>query len=86
MTLYMGTNRRGRAAAGGRYDNGFSQERGGRLPELESGVGRRAAVAGGGCASRLRVRYFTAEKLVGCRNELTTLATIGPFFSVSARA
>jgi hypothetical protein len=28
------------------------------------------------------VYYFTDEKLVGCRNELLTLATIGPFFSV----
>jgi hypothetical protein len=30
--------------------------------------------------------HFTDEKLVGCRKELTTFATIGPFFSVSARA
>ena len=29
--------------------------------------------------------YFTAEKLVGCRIEFSTRATIAPFFSVSAR-
>ncbi len=78
----------GQTAAGERRlaaGQGFSQERGGRLPELESESAaarrRRREIR-----PRLRVRYFTAEKLVGCRNELTTLATIGPFFSVSARA
>src|SRR5215208_7551758 len=30
--------------------------------------------------------YFTDEKLVGARNELITLATIGPLASVPARA
>jgi hypothetical protein len=62
-------------------ERGFSQERGGRIPVLESGSAAQA-----GANPRQRVCYFTAEKLVGCRNELTTLATIGPFFSVSARA
>jgi hypothetical protein len=30
--------------------------------------------------------YFIAEKLVGCRMQFSTRATIGPFFSVSALA
>ena len=58
-------------------------------PELGPGAGRRAACAGRRTPCRVPAcvsGYFTAEKLVGCRNELTTLATIGPFFSVSARA
>jgi len=34
---------------------------------------------------RLIVTHFTEEKLVGASIELITLATIGPFASVSAR-